>query len=189
VQGRHLAQRLGATFLPSILLIAGCHADPPSGTVADASAAPAIEASAAPTIEASAAPPVSVTVPSVGISSKLVRLGLHDDRTMEVPVDSIEVGRADGSVAVFRVDALEQYPKNRFPTAKVYGNLHHAGLRLITCGGDFDRERGHYRDNIVVYASLTAPRGGAGGSPPAAWIIRSWGVWFGSTIPRPVRAG
>jgi sortase (surface protein transpeptidase) len=69
--------------------------------------------------------------------------------------DSIEVGRADGSVAVFRVDAVEQYPKNRFPTAKVYGDLDHAGLRLITCGGDFDRSRGHYRDNIVVYASLT----------------------------------
>jgi hypothetical protein len=27
-------------------------------------------------------------------------------------------------------------------------------LRLITCGGSFDRSIGHYRDNIVVY--LTA---------------------------------
>jgi Sortase domain len=27
-----------------------------------------------------------------------------------------------------------------------------APLVLITCGGPFDRDRGHYRDNIVVYA-------------------------------------
>jgi len=37
----------------------------------------------------------------------------------------------------------------------VYGNLGYAGLRLVTCGGDFDRSTGHYRDNIVVHAQLT----------------------------------
>jgi hypothetical protein len=25
-------------------------------------------------------------------------------------------------------------------------------LRLITCGGSFDRSTGHYRDNVIVYA-------------------------------------
>jgi len=25
-------------------------------------------------------------------------------------------------------------------------------LRLITCGGGFDRSTGHYRDNVIVYA-------------------------------------
>jgi hypothetical protein len=130
VQGRHLAQRLGATFLPSILLIAGCHADPPSGTVADASAAPAIEASAPP--------PVSVTVPSVGISSKLVRLGLHDDRTMEVPVD---------------YDVAGWYVHGPRP-----GDLGPAIIAGHVDSKSFDRGRGHYRDNIVVYASLTGHR-------------------------------
>ncbi len=28
-----------------------------------------------------------------------------------------------------------------------------AELRLITCGGDFDRAARSYRDNLVVYAS------------------------------------
>jgi hypothetical protein len=28
-------------------------------------------------------------------------------------------------------------------------------LRLITCGGSFDRSTGHYRDNVVVYARTT----------------------------------
>jgi hypothetical protein len=36
----------------------------------------------------------------------------------------------------------------------VYGDLDHAGLRLITCGGTFDRSTGHYRSNVVVYARL-----------------------------------
>ncbi len=49
-----------------------------------------------------------------------------------------------------------EYPKDAFPTAKVYGPTTRAELRLITCGGTFDRSIGHYRDNIVAYAHLVA---------------------------------
>ena len=56
--------------------------------------------------------------------------------------------------ALFRVDNVAQYPKDQFPTEAVYGNIDHAGLRLITCGGDFDDSADSYVDNIVVYASL-----------------------------------
>ena len=72
------------------------------------------------------------------------------------PGDTVQVTLADHTVAVFRVDSLEEYPKAAFPTAHVYGNLNHAGLRLISCIGDFDRATGHYLDNIVVYAHLTS---------------------------------
>ncbi|CAN5243278.1 hypothetical protein BH20ACT5_BH20ACT5_02780 [soil metagenome] len=68
--------------------------------------------------------------------------------------DEITVARADGSVAVFRVTRAEQFPKDEFPTALVYGNLDHAGLRLITCGGSFDQSERSYLDNIVVFAEL-----------------------------------
>jgi hypothetical protein len=30
-------------------------------------------------------------------------------------------------------------------------------LRLITCGGEFDRARGSYRENLVVFARLDQP--------------------------------
>ncbi|NEE50394.1 class F sortase, partial [Streptomyces sp. SID8455] len=33
--------------------------------------------------------------------------------------------------------------------------LDHAGLRLITCGGDYSEDDSRYADNVVVYASLT----------------------------------
>jgi hypothetical protein len=68
--------------------------------------------------------------------------------------DEVVVTRQDGSTAIFSVDRVDQYPKDSFPTGAVYGDIGHAGLRLITCGGDFDDDAGSYVDNIVVYASL-----------------------------------
>lgn len=74
------------------------------------------------------------------------------------PGDRVSVTRADGSVAVFIVDEVRRYAKAAFPTDLVYGNIDHAGLRLLTCGGPFDSRTGHYLDNIVVFASLVVPR-------------------------------
>ncbi len=68
--------------------------------------------------------------------------------------DTIDVVRADGSMAMFAVTKTVRYAKNKFPSDDVYGPIDHAGLRLITCGGDFDSATGHYEDNIVVYAAL-----------------------------------
>jgi len=70
------------------------------------------------------------------------------------PGDQLLVDRADGSTADFVVERTEQHPKADFPTDAVYGWVDHAGLRLITCGGSFDSAAGHYRDNLVVFASL-----------------------------------
>ncbi|HEY7046404.1 MAG TPA: class F sortase [Jatrophihabitantaceae bacterium] len=75
---------------------------------------------------------------------------LHDLR----PGDIVDVTRADSSRARFRVARVAEYPKARFPTDEVYGNVDHAALRLITCGGDFDRSSGNYLDNVVVFADL-----------------------------------
>ncbi|MFJ8676994.1 class F sortase [Streptomyces sp. NPDC093589] len=68
--------------------------------------------------------------------------------------DTIEVARQDGKTAKFTVDRVAQYPKNKFPTVEVYKNLDHAGLRLITCGGQYDEGQHYYPDNVVVFASL-----------------------------------
>jgi len=64
----------------------------------------------------------------------------------------VHVERADGSTVTFVVDGVEAYPKDDFPVKKVYGNTEGPELRLITCGGTFDRSTGHYVDNTVVYA-------------------------------------
>lgn len=49
-------------------------------------------------------------------------------------------------------DRTERYIKNEFPTHQVYGTIDHAGLRLTTCGGEIDLDKGSYENNIVTYA-------------------------------------
>lgn len=71
-----------------------------------------------------------------------------------VPGDTFEIKRADGSVAKFKVDSVKQFRQDKFPTNEVYGNIDHAGIRLITCGGVFDRQTRNYSHNTVVYGSL-----------------------------------
>ena len=152
--------------------------------------------------------PVALDIPSIGVHSSLLSLGLNADGTIEVPSgtsydeagwyrfsptpgslgpavilghvssgargasvffelghlrpgDTVRVTRRDGSIAAFVITGVRRYPKDRFPTQLVYGNTDHAALRLITCGGSFDSSTGHYRDNVVVFATLidrTPPR-------------------------------
>jgi len=71
------------------------------------------------------------------------------------PGDRVYVGRADGTMAVFTVTRVHMYAKDQFPTAAVYGPVPDAELRLITCGGVFDRSLGSYLSNVVVFARLT----------------------------------
>jgi hypothetical protein len=142
--------------------------------------------------------PAFVRIVSIGATSALTPLGLHDDGTLEVPVDfavagwyslgprpgqkgaaviaghldsyngpavfaklpevrpgdEIEVTRKDGSLVRFMVTRTDIYPKDRFPSMAVYGPTDGPELRVITCGGSFDRSRGSYRDNIVLYATM-----------------------------------
>jgi sortase (surface protein transpeptidase) len=148
-------------------------------------------------IDARAAPPRSIRIPAIGVSARVVALGLNPDRTLEVPrrwadagwytggprpgqrgpaviaghVDSmsgpavfyrlgelrrgalVRIRRADGSTVTYGVEGVERWPKNRFPTGRVYGRTVRSTLRLITCGGAFDKATGHYLDNVIVYAT------------------------------------
>lgn len=161
-------------------------------------------ADAAKGLVLSASQPVSMSIPSLGVKSSLITLGLNPDGTVQVPdlndpdskagwyknsptpgsvgpaiilghIDSkkygpgvfynlgnlkpgqeVDITRKDGTVAVFKIDGVRSYPKDSFPTKDVYGNIDHAGLRLITCGGTFDVDKGSYENNIVAYASLTS---------------------------------
>ncbi len=70
------------------------------------------------------------------------------------PGNTVRVARADGRVAVFTVDRVRTYAKTEFPDKEVYGSTGRPELRLLTCGGAFDRSKG-YESNIVVFAHLT----------------------------------
>lgn len=72
--------------------------------------------------------------------------------------DTVKVARADRRDAVFTVDQVKTYTKDRFPDDKVYGAATgRPELRLMTCGGRFDKKKG-YSANVVVFAHLTSLR-------------------------------
>ncbi|MGA5822270.1 class F sortase [Kitasatospora sp. NPDC094028] len=73
------------------------------------------------------------------------------------PGHTVEVVRKDRRTAVFTVDSVQVFPKKDFPSGLVYGETDHADLRLITCGGKFDRHTG-YEANTVVFAHLSSVR-------------------------------
>ncbi|MEV0146580.1 MULTISPECIES: class F sortase [unclassified Nonomuraea] len=79
------------------------------------------------------------TAPAVFYKLRKVRKG-----------ELVKVERSDGKVATYKVEAVEQVHKDRFPARKVYVD---DGLKLVTCGGTFDYAKGEYVDNIIVYAS------------------------------------
>lgn len=72
-----------------------------------------------------------------------------------VPGDEVLVQRDDGSTVRFAVYTVERVDKDAFPNDRVYGNTDEPELRLITCGGRFNRNAGHYEDNVIAYARIT----------------------------------
>ncbi|MFD7500617.1 class F sortase [Streptomyces sp. NPDC059850] len=78
--------------------------------------------------------------------------------------ETVRVARSDGSTAEFTVEDVAMVTAKRFDARRVYGPRTggRAELRLITCGGRFDRETRTYSANVVVSAYLTKT------SPPPA---------------------
>ncbi|MFF3847620.1 class F sortase [Streptomyces sp. NPDC002328] len=104
--------------------------------------------------------------PSPGERGTAVIVGHRDTRTgaavfaalARVKAGSrVETRRADGRTAVYTVDRVKVFDKARFPDKEVYGPRKRPELRLLTCGGLFDRRTG-YTSNVVVFAHLAATR-------------------------------
>ncbi|MFE6826119.1 class F sortase [Streptomyces sp. NPDC057690] len=71
--------------------------------------------------------------------------------------ETVRVVRDDGKVAEFTVDDVEVVRRDRFDARRAYGPRQpdRAELRLITCGGTFDRVSRSYTANVIVSAYLT----------------------------------
>ncbi|UGT45523.1 class F sortase [Nocardia yamanashiensis] len=70
------------------------------------------------------------------------------------PGDLIDVTRADGKIAHFKVTDVRMYQKSEFPDQLVYGSRGGATLQVVTCGGQFDQNAKSYLSNVVVFSSL-----------------------------------
>ncbi|MBT2544476.1 class F sortase [Streptomyces sp. ISL-44] len=76
------------------------------------------------------------------------------------PGDKVRVVRADGSVAEFTIEDVRVYERAAFDPHKAYGQRvkGRAELRLVTCGGSYDKTAKEYTANVVVSAYLTGAR-------------------------------
>ncbi|MEU8978410.1 class F sortase [Streptomyces sp. NPDC048309] len=73
------------------------------------------------------------------------------------PGETVRVIRDDGTVAEFTVDDVQVLPREHFDAQQAYGvrKPGRAELRLVTCGGTFDRASRSYTANVIVSAYLT----------------------------------
>lgn len=67
----------------------------------------------------------------------------------------VVVDRADGSSVRFTITSVERVPRDGFPTERVYGPTPQPTIRLITCGGPYDRVAGAYEDNVIAFGTVT----------------------------------
>ncbi|MEU7639739.1 MULTISPECIES: class F sortase [unclassified Streptomyces] len=74
------------------------------------------------------------------------------------PGATVEITREDGIVAKFKIDSVETFSKATFPNDKVYADTPDAQLRLITCGGSYDRKAKDYVANVVAFAHLVSSK-------------------------------
>jgi sortase (surface protein transpeptidase) len=74
------------------------------------------------------------------------------------PGDLVYITLKDRRTAMFRIYSAALYQKAEFPDQAIYGYTSWPSLRLVTCGGQFDRATGHYLSNTVVFAQYVGQR-------------------------------
>lgn len=74
------------------------------------------------------------------------------------PGQKIEILREDNSLAIFQINSVERFDKDKLPPDRVYGDYTRPSLRLMTCGGKWLGGDQGYSDNVVVFASLVKTR-------------------------------
>jgi LPXTG-site transpeptidase (sortase) family protein len=74
-------------------------------------------------------------------------------RLVELTVgEPVRVRLADGTELGYRVAVVDRVAKSSLPVEQLFARDGRPRLVLITCGGEFDRAAGRFRDNVVVVA-------------------------------------
>ena len=68
--------------------------------------------------------------------------------------DVVTISRVDKRPVRYVIEDLGVWAKSNFPSEIVYGPTPIAELRLITCGGVFNRSTGHYTNNIIAFGRM-----------------------------------
>lgn len=104
-----------------------------------------------------------------GVALMVGHVDTDTERAVFYPLSTVDRGTkvritgADGRVMEFTVESTEVVQGDRFDADRVYGPRveGRAELRLLTCGGTFDRKEHAYTSNVVVSAYLTGAHAAA----------------------------
>ena len=103
------------------------------------------------------ADPAGATVVAAHVDSVQTGIGQFA-KLLDVGVGAaVTVTSADGGTHEYRVVTVEKVPKEGAPVDQWFDRSGAPRLVLVTCGGTFRRDIGHYTDNVVVTAE---PLGG-----------------------------
>jgi LPXTG-site transpeptidase (sortase) family protein len=102
--------------------------------------------------------------PRPGEPGRTVLIGHRDSATGAAPFAALASLRPGARVVTvgggsrhrYRVTAIQQTAKTKFPAARVYSSTRGSTLALITCDGVFDERTDSYVDNLIVYAREVA---------------------------------
>jgi hypothetical protein len=75
-----------------------------------------------------------------------------------VPGDLVVVQGGGGGAVQYTITGLREYHKATLPASQIFTRNGIARLVMITCGGPFNAQSGHYRDNIVAYGTRVNTR-------------------------------
>lgn len=107
------------------------------------------------------ATPEGATVVAAHVDSWTTGVGPFSRLKELAPGARVEVTTADGAVHAYVVRDVTQVPKGDAPVEQWFDRTGAPRLVLVTCGGAFDREVGHYADNVAVTSDPVV--GAAGG--------------------------
>jgi sortase (surface protein transpeptidase) len=71
--------------------------------------------------------------------------------------DIVTISRVKKRPVRYVIEDLGVWAKSNFPSEIIYGPTPIAELKLITCGGIFNRSTGHYTDNIIAFGRMIGP--------------------------------
>ena len=92
------------------------------------------------------------TVLAAHVDSRMTGVGQFSRLRKLGPGSTLTLTTSDGQVHTYRVVDRQEVPKLGAPVAQWFDRTGSPRLVLVTCGGAFRRDIGHYVDNVVVTA-------------------------------------
>jgi hypothetical protein len=101
--------------------------------------------------------PAGATILAAHVDSLKYGLGPFSRLKQLSPGAAVTVTTADGATHAYVISEITRVAKKEIPLDDIFDRTGAPQLVMITCGGQFDYETGHYLDNILATATPVLP--------------------------------